>query len=85
MGKKTLFKKYDTEQASRGGSKRFIGQDGFSIESQANGLTYEGHLVGGKKEGEGKLLRDDNEVIYEGYFKDNAYHHTGTLKNQDMV
>lgn len=41
--------------------------------------------MGGKKEGEGKLLRDDNEVIYEGYFKDNAYHHTGTLKNQDMA
>lgn len=36
-----------------------------------DGLTYEGEFVAGKKEGMGKLLNDDNELIYEGYFHDN--------------
>ncbi|CAD8200737.1 unnamed protein product [Paramecium octaurelia] len=81
--KKNLFKKFETEQASKGGSKKLITQDGFGVESLANGLTYEGIFQGGKKQGLGKLINDDNEIIYEGYFFENQYHRTGVLKNQN--
>lgn len=41
------------------------------VESLVDGLTYEGHVVGGKKNGLGKLINDDNDVIYDGSFQDN--------------
>ncbi|CAD8107192.1 unnamed protein product [Paramecium primaurelia] len=81
--KKNLFKKFETEQASKGGSKKLITQDGFGVESLSNGLTYEGIFQGGKKQGLGKLINDDNEIIYEGYFFENQFHRTGVLKNQN--
>ncbi|CAD8095382.1 unnamed protein product [Paramecium primaurelia] len=81
--KKNLFKKFETEQASKGGSKKLITQDGFGVETTPNGLTYEGFFNAGKKQGMGKLINDENEIIYEGYFHENQFHRTGILKNQN--
>ena len=41
------------------------------VESLVDGLTYEGNVAGGKKNGRGKLINDDNDIIYDGSFLDN--------------
>ena len=44
-----------------------------------NGVRYEGEFSKGIKKGKGRLINNNEQIIYEGIFKDNKKQGNGTF------
>lgn len=46
-----------------------------------NGSYYEGEVINGHKNGFGKLFSPNDNIVYDGEWRDDKYHGFGELKN----